>query len=243
MIENKQWSNPMGRRTAVRTLYALAAAASLGLAGSVYAEPKTTEPPLSDNQQLADDVKARLLESGVATGAMFSVSTQGGVVELAGWVASDKQREQVVKIVSQVPGVSKVKPALQAQPSVGLVRVSAEEPGVSAQEMPAMPTSHPHPSGLPTEPLPLATGSQPAYDANGPHLPPYAWPTYAPYNNYSRVGYPTAYPYNAFPFIGPFYPFPKVPLGWRSVKLEWDDGHWYIGRLSTPHDYWRVKFW
>jgi hypothetical protein len=59
----------------------------------------------------------------------------------------------------------------------------------------------------------------------------------------SRVAYPQAYPYNAFPFIGPFYPFPKVPLGWRSVKLDWDDGHWYIGRLSTPHDYWRVRFW
>ncbi len=78
---------------------------------------------------------------------------------------------------------------------------------------------------------------------SGPKLPPYAWPTYAPYANISRVAYPQAYPYNAFPYIGPFYPFPKVPLGWRSVKLEWDDGHWYFGRLSTPHDYWRVKFW
>jgi hypothetical protein len=76
-----------------------------------------------------------------------------------------------------------------------------------------------------------------------PPLPPYAWPTYAPHNNVSRVAYPTAYPYNAFPFIGPFYPFPKVPLGWRSVKMEWEDGHWWYGRTSTPQDYWRVRFW
>ena len=59
----------------------------------------------------------------------------------------------------------------------------------------------------------------------------------------SRVAYPQAYPYNAFPFIGPYYPFPKVPLGWRKVTLEWEDGHWYLGRNSAPHDYWRVRFW
>ena len=80
-------------------------------------------------------------------------------------------------------------------------------------------------------------------DMQAPPLPPYAWPTYAPYNNVSRVAYPQAYPYNAFPFIGPYYPFPKVPLGWRKVTLEWEDGHWYLGRNSAPHDYWRVKFW
>jgi len=89
----------------------------------------------------------------------------------------------------------------------------------------------------------LADAVAAALDPAGPTLPPYAWPTYAPYNNVSRVGYPTAYPYNAFPFIGPFYPFPKVPLGWRSVNLTWEDGHWWYGRTSTPHDYWRVRFW
>jgi hypothetical protein len=59
----------------------------------------------------------------------------------------------------------------------------------------------------------------------------------------SRVAYPQSYPYNAFPYIGPYYPFPKVPLGWRKVTLEWEDGHWYYGRLSGPHDFWKVKFW
>jgi hypothetical protein len=37
--------------------------------------------------------------------------------------------------------------------------------------------------------------------------------------------------------------FPKVPLGWRKVTLEWEDGYWYMGRNSAPHDYWRVRFW
>jgi hypothetical protein len=82
-----------------------------------------------------------------------------------------------------------------------------------------------------------------AADLSPPKMPPYAWPTYAPYNNYSRVAYPTLYPYNAWPFIGPFYPFPKVPLGWRSVKLQWNDGHWWYSKTATGHDWWRVRYW
>jgi len=73
-------------------------------------------------------------------------------------------------------------------------------------------------------------------------MPPYAWPTYAPYNNVSRVAYPELYPPQAFPFIGPMYPFPKVPLGWRSVQLKWEDGHWWYGRTATGHDWWRVRY-
>ena len=32
----------------------------------------------------------------------------------------------------------------------------------------------------------------------------------------------------AWPFIGPFYPYPQVPLAWRKVSLEWDDGWWFL---------------
>ena len=82
-----------------------------------------------------------------------------------------------------------------------------------------------------------APGMQP------PPMPPNAWPAYAPYNNYSRVGYPTLYPYQAFPFIGPQYPFPKVPLGWRAVTLQWQDGFWWYSTHSTSHDWWRLRYW
>ena len=74
-------------------------------------------------------------------------------------------------------------------------------------------------------------------------MPPYAWPTYAPYNNYSRVGTPLAYPYNSFPFIGPVYPFPKVPLGWRSVRLEWDDGFWWFSKTASRWDWWKLRYY
>jgi hypothetical protein len=81
------------------------------------------------------------------------------------------------------------------------------------------------------------------YGITPPNMPPYAWPTYAPYNNYSRVAYPSAYPYNCWPFIGPMYPFPKVPLGWRAVRLQWDDGHWWYGRVGHKYDWWKVRYW
>jgi hypothetical protein len=61
-----------------------------------------------------------------------------------------------------------------------------------------------------------------------PHLPNYAWPSYAAYPNYAGVTYPRQYSPTCWPYIGPFYPYPQVPLGWRKVTLEWDDGWWYL---------------
>ena len=63
---------------------------------------------------------------------------------------------------------------------------------------------------------------------DGPNMPGYAWPSYAAYPNYAAVQYPTQYSPTAWPYIGPFYPYPQVPLGWRRVSLEWDDGWWWL---------------
>jgi hypothetical protein len=61
-----------------------------------------------------------------------------------------------------------------------------------------------------------------------PTMPGYAWPSYAAYPNYAAVTYPKQYSPTAWPYIGPFYPYPQVPLGWRKVTLEWDDGWWML---------------
>jgi hypothetical protein len=61
-----------------------------------------------------------------------------------------------------------------------------------------------------------------------PYMPNYAWPSYAAYPNYAAVAYPRQYSPTAWPYIGPFYPYPQVPLGWRKVTLEWDDGWWFL---------------
>jgi len=63
---------------------------------------------------------------------------------------------------------------------------------------------------------------------NHPNLPDYAWPSYAAYPNYAEVCYPKQYSPKAWPYIGPFYPYPQAPLGWRQVTMEWHDGWWWL---------------
>jgi osmotically-inducible protein OsmY len=85
-------------------------------------------------------------------------------------------------------------------------------------------------------PVPMQAGGVP-YGAGAPrydqpYMPNYAWPSYAAYPNYAAVTYPKQYSPSAWPYIGPFYPYPQVPLGWRKVALEWDDGLWYLDFTS-----------
>lgn len=68
-----------------------------------------------------------------------------------------------------------------------------------------------------------------------PNMPNYAWPSYAAYPNYAAVTYPRQYSPTAWPYIGPFYPYPQVPLGWRKVTLQWDDGWWMLDFRDTHH--------
>src|SRR5262249_26859492 len=156
---------------------------------------------------------------------------------------SVKQAEELVRQAQKVSGVTKVETSLKVMASPEVRTVDGAEPPASPVIVPGAPAALPPsaagpgvapgpvaapgvPPGVPpgaqlfsTDPVPLAAPGMPAYDLTGPKMPPYAWPTYAPYPNMSRVAYPQAYPYNAFPYIGPYYPFPKVPLGWRKVQL------------------------
>jgi hypothetical protein len=63
---------------------------------------------------------------------------------------------------------------------------------------------------------------------NQPYLPDYAWPSYAAYPNTAQVSYPRNYSPRAWPYIGPFYPYPQVPMGWRKVTLEHSNGWWWL---------------
>jgi len=64
--------------------------------------------------------------------------------------------------------------------------------------------------------------------AENPSMPGHAWPSYSAHPHYGSVTYPSQYSATAWPYIGPFYPYPQVPLGWRKVSLEWDDGWWFL---------------
>jgi len=98
-------------------------------------------------------------------------------------------------------------------------------------------------SGVPGAPLPMyapgaaVVGPAPVrYDHAA--MPGYAWPSYAAYPNYAAVTYPKQYSPTAWPYIGPFYPYPQVPLGWRKVSLEWDDGWWWLDFKDKPRCCW-----
>lgn len=94
----------------------------------------------------------------------------------------------------------------------------------SAAPVPTQPVAG---SPVPVSGVPMSGGVAPVrYDQ--PHLPNYAWPSYAAYPNYAAVTYPKQYSPTAWPYIGPFYPYPQVPLGWRKVSLEWHDGWWFL---------------
>lgn len=121
-------------------------------------------------------------------------------------------------------------PVMQ-QPTAGPVSPRAFAPSQLANFQGGV--AYPDPS-CPTPmagPAPAAAG--PSYGpgvarVDSPAMPSYAWPSYAAYPNYAAVTYPKQYSATAWPYIGPFYPYPQVPLGWRKVELEWDDGLWYL---------------
>src|SRR5262249_39358672 len=160
----------------------------------------------------------------------INVRFQNGTAELTGLVATPAQRLDVIRLTQEVPGVQQVRDSL-AITGAPVAQAQAVAPGPLAEPKQLVPPAAPAPGprGVPLEPAPIFSAPPgPPMDMNPPAMPPYAWPTYAAYNNYSRVGYPLDYPYCAYPFIGPIYPFPKVPLGWRAVTLNWRDGYWWF---------------
>jgi hypothetical protein len=192
---------------------------------------------ISPNQQIANTIVANLRQSGQLRQYTIDVSVDAGTATLTGNVADQPQREEALRIVQGVPGVERVLDHLTMGNSIAQVQAGAKPPPLKDLAPGQAPA-------FPPEPTPIFQAPAPTpYDLNPPRMPPYAWPTYAPYNNYSRVAYPEAYPYNAWPFIGPCYPFPKVPLGWRSVKLQWEDGHWWFRQTATGHDWWHLRYW
>ncbi len=120
---------------------------------------------------------------------------------------------------------------LQALPASNRMPVQAQaapyqmQPGMGTPAMQA--GMYGGAMGAPVPMGPYAGGAAaPRYEQ--PYMPNYAWPGYAAYPNYAAVTYPQQYSPSAWPYIGPFYPYPQVPLGWRKVSLEWDDGWWML---------------
>ncbi|HEV3256588.1 MAG TPA: BON domain-containing protein [Gemmataceae bacterium] len=205
----------------------------------------TPRRELPANQLVANTIVEHLRQSGQLHRYTIDVAFANGTAVLSGAVADQLQREEALRIVQGVPGVERVRDYLALAAGDSVTQAQANVP--APQEAGPAPRKEPatgNGNGQPVEPRPIFVAPPPSpTDLNPPKMPTYAWPTYAPYNNYSRVAYPTQYPYQCWPYIGPVYPFPKIPLGWRSVSLEWQDGYWFYSAHSNSHDWWRLRYW
>jgi len=219
------------------------------------------------NQEVAQNI-ARALKSSNLSGYDIDIEFQNGVATLRGSVATGLQNMAATKAVANVKGVKRVEnqltvgartasrpsgdPRQAIQPVQYIPAVGAElaqsppgaPPEAGAGEFAAGP-------GMPPSPPPYVPGHVPMPPGYGhpgsgqshmvydqPNLPNYAWPTYASYPNYSQVSYPSQYSASAWPYIGPFYPYPQVPLGWRQAQLEWDDGYWKLNFRPRTDKWW-----
>lgn len=208
----------------------------------------------SPNQLVANGVARELRASPALQHFRIDVLSQNGMVELRGYVADARQRDEAARLARSVPGVVRVVMNIQLAGQPSIIRtqyeVAAEQNKVQPDKAPVdliPPPRRVEGDNQPQDPVPSFRAPMPPAGAVpggvAPPLPPYAWPSYAPYNNYSRVAYPVAYPCEAFPLIGPVYPFPKTPLGWRKVTLQYDDGHWWLATHGGKKDWWTLRYW
>jgi hypothetical protein len=202
------------------------------------AQAPVAAPAAGSNQATANAVASALKASPALSAYKIEIETNRGVVTLTGSVASPAQKRDAVALVGKVAGVSGVVDQItvkdaRVRPVQYQVAMHGHHGGGNAAmvEGPIMdggavtgPATVMAPDGSPLPEGPAGPGAAGA-NLNPPN---YAWPSYAPTGNFSAVGYPTAYPWQAWPNIGPFYPYPEVPQDWRAVTLRWDDGIWWL---------------
>ncbi|HUT91519.1 MAG TPA: BON domain-containing protein [Thermoguttaceae bacterium] len=164
------------------------------------------------------------------------------VQQVAGVVTPERSTRLASRSLS-VPATFTSGPVQQVAATVSQMPMLAPQPMAAqvAQPMPVgyfqggapMPLGQPMAGPMPQYAAPMGGGVAPArYDQA--YTPNYAWPSYAAYPNYAALTYPKQHSPTAWPYIGPFYPYPQVPLGWRKVSLEWHDGWWQLDFDDGP---------
>lgn len=206
--------------------------------------------PTGNAQEVAEEIAAALTAANLS-GYDIEIRYQNGVALLEGNVQTQAERALAQKVVSDIPSVRSVANRLNCAqepaaapggprgPQAGLYPAAYRQ----GEAMPAQPGMPPQPGmpmgpGVPMPPMyghPGMGASQAVY--NNPSVPDYAWPAYAQYPNSAAVSYPQQYSASAWPYIGPFYPYPQVPMGWRDATLRWDDGQWNL-MFRTRTDKW-----
>lgn len=217
-------------------------------------QPVDYAPAASDgnNQEVAEQIAASM-SAAQLRGYDIEVMYQDGVCSLVGNVPTNAQRMAAEQAARAVPAVRAVRNNLQTtQEPSGPAQGMGGYPGMGG---PGMPPAGIHPAAYqpgamgpggpagPGGPMPMASyghgqpmGNPAMY--NGPAMPEHAWPSYAQYPNSAAVTYPQQYSASAWPYIGPFYPYPQVPLGWRDATLRWDDGQWNLQFRQRTDRWW-----
>ena len=233
------------------------------------AQPPTAAAPMSavSSQEMAERIAAALRQARL-TGYDIEIRYKNGIATLAGSMATPQQMARATQVVAHVAGVRIVDNRLtlagqqRAIPPQALALQAArpQQAGRPQIPFPVLPVGYQAaapqagPNG-PVPPMPAAMAGAPGMPGppsyghpgrgtshvvyNMPHLPEHAWPSYASYPNYAQATYPKEYSASAWPYIGPYYPYPQIPLGWRQAQLEWDDGHWSLN-FNPRTDKW---FW
>lgn len=214
----------------------------------------------SGNQAVAQQIADSLSASGLSK-FDIEVRFKNGAAMLAGKVDSPAAAQKAEEACYAVDGVQNVvnrlaypgHPNGAARPGVTPAGYPQQMPQGYPQQMamaqqgmpPQMAMAQPGMGG-PGGPMPMMAPPGPGGPVspaghmvyNQPNVPQYAWPSYAPYDNSAAVTYPSMYDASAFPYIGPYYPYPQVPLGWRKSTLEWDDGYWHLSFNSRTDRWW-----
>ncbi len=232
-----------------------------------------TQSASNPNQLKAEEI-GRALKAAKLNGYDIRIGFRNGTAWLYGSVSDQTARMRATQVATQVGGVKyvdnqlKVANAIQqvsgtqpVYPQQGVYQQFGSAPQIPHQAamnpqliraghqargpMPRQPIQQTAFQGAPpTYAHPASMGNQSVYTT--PNLPEHAWPSYASYPNYAQVNYPKQYDASAWPYIGPFYPYPQVPMGWRKATLEWDDGHWNLkfdSKTDKPFWFLNPKHW
>ncbi len=211
----------------------------------------------AQDKAAAEQIATIVRDSGQLKNYSLGVKYRNGTAWLSGRVTSEEQMQQAIDLLSNIEGVEQivnnmsvsgggaglqqplgVKPSARRTSYTSGAQMDVDSGGSAASQQPMQGDPNVVPAGYRMlgrrrkymRPMAMyggQAGAPPAaYDS--PHMPRHAWPSYASYPNYAALTYPKQYSATAFPYIGPFYPYPQVPLGWRKVSLEWDDGWWFL---------------
>ncbi|MBN2577460.1 MAG: BON domain-containing protein [Pirellulales bacterium] len=222
---------------------------------------------LAGNQEVAEKIAKNLRKSGQMSDYQVSVKFQDGTAWLRGHVSNPEQLSTAMKIAFRTRGVSRVVNELSVGPQEtdqavmttqfipravyrpsGIQTVAAQQALPNRLPVANVPRQMVQATSM-NQSMPVVGAPRPMYTAaaqggvapvryDQPCMPNYAWPSYAAYPNYAALTYPKQYSPSAWPYIGPFYPYPQVPLEWRKVTLEWDDGWWFLDFKDEPSCGW-----